>query len=77
MHLKSSSKEVWKLTWIKPMEVIMALAIASVPILTGEASDRFDLLMEESEKRRGSVDFSKEIDQARDILSKGDFREFA
>lgn len=55
----------------------MALAIASVPILTGEASDRFDLLMEESEKRRGSVDFSKEIDQARDILSKGDFREFA
>ena len=59
------------------MEVIMALAIASVPILTGEASDRFDLLMEESEKRRGSVDFSKEIDQARDILSKGDFREFA
>ena len=77
MHLKSSSKEVWKLTWIKPMEVIMALAIASVPILTGEASDRFDLLMEESEKRRGSVDFSKEIDQARDILSKADFREFA
>lgn len=77
MHLKSSPKEVWKLTWIKPMEVIMALAIASVPILTGEASDRFDLLMEESEKRRGSIDFSKQIEQARDILSKADFREFA
>ena len=76
MHLKSSSKEVWKLTWIKPMEVIMALAIASVPILTGEASDRFDLMMEESEKRRGSIDFSKQIEQARDILSKADFREF-
>lgn len=76
MHLKSSSKEVWKLTWIKPMEVIMALAIASVPILTGEASDRFDLMMEESEKHRGSIDFSKQIEQARDILSKADFREF-
>ncbi|MBR2469999.1 MAG: hypothetical protein IKB43_07600 [Fibrobacter sp.] len=54
----------------------MALAIASVPILAGEASDRFDLMMEESEKRRGSIDFSKQIEQARDILSKADFREF-
>lgn len=54
----------------------MALAIASVLILTGEASDRFDLMMEESEKRRDSIDFSKQIEQARDILSKADFREF-
>ena len=54
----------------------MALAIASVPILTGEASDRFDLMMEESEKRRGSIDFSKQIEQDRDILSKADFREY-
>ena len=77
MHLKSSPKEVWKLTWIKPMEVIMARAIASVPILTGEASDKFDLMMEESEKRRDSIDFSKQIEQGRDILSKADFREFA
>ena len=54
----------------------MALAIASVPILTGEVSDRFDLMMEESEKCRGSIDFSKQIEQARDILSKADFREY-
>jgi hypothetical protein len=27
-------------------------------------------MMEESEKRRGSIDFSKQIEQARDILSK-------
>jgi hypothetical protein len=33
----------------------MALAIAEVPVLTGEASDRFDLMMEQSEERRGSV----------------------
>ena len=58
------------------MEVTMALAIASVPILNGEASDRFDLMMEESEKRRGSIDFSKQIEQARDILSKADFRKY-
>ena len=48
----------------------MASEIAAVPVLTGEASDRFDKLMEESEARRGTVDFSREIDQARAILSK-------
>ena len=43
----------------------MALKIASVPVLTGEASDRFDEMMERSEEVRGSVDFSSEIDEAR------------
>ena len=51
----------------------MASKIAAVPVLTGEASDRFDQLMEESEERRGSVDFSREIDEARAILSKANF----
>ncbi|MBQ3300631.1 MAG: hypothetical protein IJH04_00500 [Eggerthellaceae bacterium] len=48
----------------------MALSIATVPVLTGEASDRFDRMMEASEERRGSVDFSCEINEARAILSK-------
>ena len=48
----------------------MALEIAAVPVLTGEASDRFDQMMEQSEERRGSVDFSREISEARAILSK-------
>ncbi|MDY6373934.1 MAG: hypothetical protein SPK61_01285 [Bacteroidales bacterium] len=52
----------------------MALKIASVPVLTGEASDRFDEMMERSEEVRGSVDFSSEIDEARAILSKADFK---
>lgn len=43
----------------------MALEIAAVPILTGEASDRFDQMMEQSELRHGSVDFSREINEAR------------
>ena len=51
----------------------MASEIAAVPVLTGEASDRFDRLMEESETRRGSVDFSREIGEARAILSKANF----
>lgn len=48
----------------------MASEIAAVPVLTGDESDRFDQLMEESEARCGTVFFSREIDQARAILSK-------
>ena len=48
----------------------MALAIAAVPVLTGEASERFEQLMEQNEERRGSIDFSREINEARAILLK-------
>ena len=48
----------------------MALAIAAVPVLTGEASERFEQMMEQNEKRRGSIDFSREINEARAILLK-------
>ena len=51
----------------------IASEIAAVPVLTSEASDRFDRLMEESEARRGMVDFSREIDEARSILKKANF----
>ena len=51
----------------------MALKIEAVPVLTGEASDRFDQMMEKSEERRGSIDFSREIAEARAILSKANF----
>lgn len=49
---------------------VMALQIASVPVLSGEAADRFDERMAESEKKRGSVDFSKQIQMARRIVEK-------
>lgn len=48
----------------------MALQIASVPVLSGDAADRFEEKMAESEKRRGSVDFSKQIAMARRIMAK-------
>ena len=51
----------------------MALSIAAVPVLTGEAADRFDQLMEKSEERRGSIDFSRERAEARASLSKANF----
>lgn len=57
----------------RSLEVIMAIAIASVPVLKGSASDRFEQQMQESESRRGSVDFSKSIETARKILEKAKF----
>lgn len=48
----------------------MALKIASVPVLEGKASDRFDRLMKESENKRGKVDFTNQIAIARRILLK-------
>ena len=48
----------------------MALAIATVPVLTGDASDRFDQMLEQAEKLRGSIDFSREIEEAQAILLK-------
>jgi len=48
----------------------MALKIASVPVLSGPASTRFEKNMAESESRKGKVDFSKQIADARKILSK-------
>ena len=55
------------------IENYMAIAIASVPVLTGTASDRFEQQMHESESRRGQVDFSKSIQTARQILAKANF----
>ena len=51
----------------------MAIAIASVPVLKGAASDRFEQQMKESESRRGSVDFTKSIETTRKILAKAKF----
>lgn len=48
----------------------MALPITVVPVLTGEAADRFSKQMKLSEHKRGTIDFNKEISEARKILSK-------
>lgn len=51
----------------------MALAISTVPVLSEEAADRFKKKMKEAELKRGTVDFSKQIAEARKILSKAKF----
>lgn len=51
----------------------MALPIASVPVLKGNAADRFDDLLAVSESKRGQTDFSRQIIIARKILEKAGF----
>ncbi|MCQ2111364.1 MAG: hypothetical protein MJY79_07715 [Bacteroidaceae bacterium] len=51
----------------------MAIAIASVPVLKGAASDRFEQKLKESESRRGTVDFTQSVETARKILAKAKF----
>ena len=48
----------------------MALPISAVPVLTGKAADRFSKQMKLSEHKRGTINFSKEISEARKILFK-------
>ena len=45
----------------------MALAISNIPVLTGEAAERFLLMAEEAERNRGCIDFSKEREEWRDF----------
>lgn len=51
----------------------MALAISAVPVLSGEAAERFSKKIKASEQKRGTIDFSKQIVEARMILSKAKF----
>lgn len=48
----------------------MAMAISNIPVLTGEAAERFVQLAKQAEKERGSIDFSKHRELFRKILEK-------
>lgn len=49
------------------------MAIATVPLLLSEASDRFDQMVELSKESSDSIYFANEIDKIRIILSKTNF----
>ena len=51
-------------------ETIMAYYIKPIPTLTGAAAERFNERAAEVEKNRGAVDFTREMEVARSILSK-------
>ena len=44
-----------------------------IPVLTGKAAERFMKQMELDEKRRGSIDFSVQLEKARNILKRSGF----
>ena len=45
----------------------MALAISNIPVLTGEAAERFVLMAEEAERNRGCIDFSRQHAECREF----------
>ena len=47
----------------------MAIYIKSIPTLTGEVAEKFNKRAEEAERKRGSIDFSKQIESAKLILA--------
>lgn len=46
----------------------MAYEMKDIPVLTGKAAERFMKQMELDEKRRGSIDFTAQLEKARNIL---------
>lgn len=46
----------------------MAMTISNIPVLTGEAAERFVRLAEQAEKERGIIDFSKEREVFKKML---------
>ena len=52
---------------------IMALAISGIPMLTGDEALAFRERAEETLKKRGSIDFSKQRAEMKAILAKAKF----
>jgi hypothetical protein len=47
----------------------MATEIKRTPVVTGSSAEKLAKQIEENEKNRGSIDFSKQIEIAKKILS--------
>lgn len=54
----------------------MAVYIKPIPVLTGKVAEKFEKAARESEAKRGTVDFSKEVEMVKHILAKSDIRRF-
>ena len=57
----------------KKGDKIMALAISGIPMLTGDEALAFRERAEETLKKRGSIDFSKQRAEMKAILAKAKF----
>ena len=54
----------------------MAVYIKPIPVLTGKVAEKFEKAARESEAKRGTIDFSKEVAMTRRILEKSNIRKF-
>lgn len=54
----------------------MAVYIKPIPVLTGKVAEKFEKAARESEAKKGTVDFSKEMEMTRQILAKYYKRKF-
>lgn len=52
---------------------IMAMAISNVPVLTGEAAEAFVRKADEAMTRRGSIDFTEQRAEMKQILANAKF----
>ena len=54
----------------------MAIYIKPIPTLTGKVAEKFEKIARENEKKRGTVDFSREVEMTKRILEKSNIRKF-
>lgn len=54
----------------------MAVYIKPIPVLTGEVAEKFEKAARESEAKKGTVDFSKEVEMTRRILERSNIRKY-
>ena len=54
----------------------MAIYIKPIPTLTGKVAEKFEKIARENEKKRGTVDFSREVEMTKRILEKSNLRKF-
>lgn len=54
----------------------MAIYIKPIPTLTGKVAEKFEKMARKNESRRGTVDFSREVEMTKKILEKSNLRKF-
>lgn len=54
----------------------MAVYIKPIPTLTGKFAETFEKIARENERKRGTVDFSREAEMTKRILEKSNLRRF-
>lgn len=57
-------------------QLIMAVYIKPIPVLTGKVAEKFEKTARESEAKRRTVDFSKEVAMTKNILARYYERKF-